>query len=178
MLVLVGSGNPVKINAVKEAFARYFGEVETRGFATDSSVPDQPFGEDTYAGARNRALELQKIDLLEGFRADYYVGIEGGVMNYYSRWFGFGVMCVMNSAGKAGFGSSPHYELPSSVVDELHRGKELGTVMDELTGKYNTKQHKGAVGFFTNGVMDRKDLYIQGLIVAIAPFLHEELFFT
>lgn len=177
MLVLVGSGNPVKVNAVKDSFSKYFENVEVKSFPTGSGVPDQPFGEDTFTGAKNRALELVEINRKNNLNADYFVGIEGGVLNYFSRWFGFGVMCVVDKAGKTGFGTSPHFELPQAVVDELHNGKELGIVMDELTGKMNTKYHNGAIGFFTNGVMDRKDLYIQGMIVALAPFLHSELFF-
>ena len=40
----------------------------------------------------------------------------------------------------------------------------------------NTKQKGGAIGFLTNGVMDRKDLYVQGLIVALVPFIKKELY--
>ena len=54
---------------------------------------------------------------------------------------------------------------------------ELGYVMDRITNTENTKLKSGAIGFFTNGVMDRKELYIQGLIVAMAPFLHKDLYF-
>ncbi|MCU7496481.1 MAG: inosine/xanthosine triphosphatase [Ignavibacteria bacterium] len=178
MLVLVGSANPVKVNAVRDSFSRYFEGVEVKGYATASKVPDQPFGEETFTGAKNRVLGLLEVNSRENLNADYFVGIEGGVLSYFSRWFGFGVMCIMDKNGKTGFGTSPHFELPQVVMEELHNGKELGIVMDELTGKMNTKYHNGAIGFFTNGVMDRKDLYVHGMTVALAPFLHRELFFS
>ena len=41
----------------------------------------------------------------------------------------------------------------------------------------NSKVKGGAIGFFTNDVMDRKELYLGGLIVALVPFLHKKLYF-
>jgi inosine/xanthosine triphosphatase len=67
--------------------------------------------------------------------------------------------------------------LPDSVVEKLELGIELGDVMDEIQNEQNTKQKHGAIGFFTNGVMTRKELYIEGLKVAIVPFLHKQMFF-
>jgi non-canonical (house-cleaning) NTP pyrophosphatase len=49
--------------------------------------------------------------------------------------------------------------------------------MDRITGENNIKQKGGAIGFFTKEIMDRKALYISGLIVAFVPFLNEELYF-
>ena len=48
MLVLVGSKNPVKIESVKEAFAKYFASVEVIGLDVDSKVPTQPVNYQTY----------------------------------------------------------------------------------------------------------------------------------
>jgi non-canonical (house-cleaning) NTP pyrophosphatase len=49
--------------------------------------------------------------------------------------------------------------------------------MDEILATKNSKQKGGAISFFTNGVMNRKDLYIPGLISALVPFNHRELYF-
>jgi len=82
----------------------------------------------------------------------------------------------MNSEGKKGFGTSAHFELPEKVIKEIKLGKELGHVMDEIQNIQNTKQKKGAIGYFTNGKITRKDLYIPGIITALIPFLHKEHF--
>ena len=175
--VLVGSENPVKISSVKNAFEKYSDKVKVTGINVNSRVSNQPVNEETFEGAKNRALELIEKNKKENFRADYFVGIEGGIIQLYSKWFAFGCMCIANKDGKTGFGTSAHFELPKIIVDELLKGKELGDVMDEIQNKSNTKQKQGAIGYFTNGIMSRSELYVPGLITALIPFLHQEHFF-
>jgi non-canonical (house-cleaning) NTP pyrophosphatase len=67
--------------------------------------------------------------------------------------------------------------LPDSVTRELLAGTELGDVIDWLVGDYNTKQKGGAIAFFTRGVMDREKLYVQGVTLALIPFVNERLYF-
>ena len=62
MKILVGSQNPVKIEATKEAFSTYFGKVEVRGIKVDSKVSNQPTNDETFHGARNRAFGLKRIN--------------------------------------------------------------------------------------------------------------------
>lgn len=176
MKILVGSKNPVKIEAVREAFKKYFNEIETVGFDVDSKVPNQPFEDETFFGAENRTFELKKINEQQNLNADYFIGIEGGISNNFNRWFAYGAVCIMNPEGKKGFGTSAHFELPEKVIKEIKSGKELGHVMDEIQNIQNTKQKKGAIGYFTNDKLTRKDLYIPGIITALIPFLHKEHF--
>lgn len=175
--VLVGSENPVKIAAVKEAFSKFFNNVEVVGMKVNSNVPDQPVNMETFEGAKNRVLELMNINKEKNLGAKFFVGIEGGIIEVYSRWFAFGGMCVGDEKGRISFGTSPHFELPKSVVAELLRGVELGLVMDKIQGDNNTKQKHGAIGYFTKGVVDRKELYTHGLVMALIPFLNDELYF-
>ena len=177
MKILVGSQNPVKIKSVKSAFSKFFDDIEVKGISVDSKVPDQPINDDTFIGAKNRAEALYKLNDIQKLDAEYFVGIEGGVSKIFDRWFAYGCMCIMNSSRKVSFGTSPHFELPKSIMEELLKGKELGEVMDEIMNEENTKHKSGAIGFFTNGVMDRKELYESGLITALVPFLHERLYF-
>jgi len=177
MKILVGSKNPVKIAATKEAFEKYFEDVEVLGYEIDSGVPAQPVREETFRGARNRAVNLKKMNDEKNCGAEFFVGIEGGISDAYGRWFSFGAICIIDKNGNEAFGTSPQFELPSFVIEKLLEGEELGTVMDEIQNTENTKQKHGAIGFFTKGKMERKELYVAGLTVAIAPFLHRELFF-
>ncbi len=175
--VLVGSENPVKISSVETAFLKYFDKVEVSGFNVESKVPAQPVNEETFEGAKNRALALLQKNQVESLNADFFVGIEGGIIKTYNRWFAFGGMCIINKEGQTGFGTSPHFELPQKIIDDLLNGIELGDVMDKIQNEQNTKQKHGAIGFFTNGRMSRSELYVPGLITALIPFLHPDLFF-
>ncbi len=109
--------------------------------------------------------------------ADFFVGVEGGVAQHGGHWLCFGVTVVLDQEGREGLGLSPHFPLPPSVAAQLNGGKELGDVMDELTGGTNTKQKGGACGFFTKSVYLRKDQFVSSTVMALVPFQHEQLFF-
>jgi inosine/xanthosine triphosphatase len=177
MKVLVGSVNPVKIAAVQDVFEPYFPGAEVEGVETPSGVPAQPVGEETFTGAENRARTLLAFSDEQGLEAEFCVGLEGGIAQYHDRWFAFGVICIADATGRLGFGVSPLFELPPGVVDDLLEGSELGHVMDRLAGEYNTKQRGGAVGILTGGRITRRELYAQGVAMALIPFLNEEMYF-
>jgi len=177
MKILVGSENPVKAAAVKEAFAQYFDEMEVLAHAVHSQVPHQPVNGETFEGARNRALELSQINREQNLSAWFCVGIEAGILQLYTRWFAFSVISIMDDRDRMSFGTTPPYELPDSITRELLTGTELGDVIDRLAGDHNSKQKGGAIAFLTRGVMDRKKLYVQGVTLALIPFINESLYF-
>ena len=177
MKVLVGSENRVKLGATEEAFSKYFGGVQVIGIRVDSRVSGQPVARETFEGAENRALELRKINDEQSLDARFFVGIEGGILKLFSKWFALSAMCIMDDTGRMGHGTSPIFELPDSIAEQLSNGSELGDVMDSLTEERDVKENQGAAGYFTKGVMDRKRIYVDGLIAALVPFLNEELYF-
>jgi inosine/xanthosine triphosphatase len=169
MKVVVGSINPVKLNAARRAFGEYFSNAEVAGYEVESGVPGQPLAAETFEGAANRALALAK-----GHTADFYVGIEGGVLKQGERWFQANVCCILDAQGRKGYGTSANFELPRGVEDELFSGKELGDVIDLIVGERNTKQKGGAIGYFTKGVITREALVYQSIIAALIPFINTE----
>ena len=177
MKILVGSKNPVKIASVEEALKNYFDNIDAIGIEVESGVSVQPVNDETFTGAQNRAIKLKEINDSQMLDADLFVGIEGGITKQFDKWFAFGCICIIDNNGKTGFGTSPHFQLPQSVVEKLLRGIELGDIMDEIMNEQNTKQKHGAIGYFTNGIMNRKELYVEGLKVAVIPFLHKEMYF-
>lgn len=175
--ILVGSLNPVKVEATKEAFKSYYKNVLVEGSNVNSGVSHQPIDEETYVGAENRARALYNNNQREKHSYDFFIGIEGGITKVYNRWFAFGGVCIIDKNLNKSFGTSAHFELPLSVTKRLLDGEELGTVMDEIMNTENSKQSGGAIGFFTNGVMNRKELYVPGIVSALIPFNHKELYF-
>lgn len=169
--IIVGSKNPVKVNAVKGAIGSLFPnvEVECVGMHAPSGVPDQPMNSDeTRIGAVNRVAYCK-----EHTQANYYVAMEGGVDRFDYGAFTFAYV-VIDSGEKQSVGRSAILPLPDSVYESLEQGEELGTVMDRLFGTTNVKQKGGAIGLLTNGQETRESAYNQALTLAMAPFLHPQ----
>ena len=61
MKILMGTKNPGKIEGAKEAFEKYFENVEIEGVPVSSDVGDQPINEEIFEGAKNRAKNLLYI---------------------------------------------------------------------------------------------------------------------
>lgn len=178
MKILVGSHNPVKIDAAKEAFGRFFNDVEVIGHKVPSGVREQPIGdEETFQGARNRAHALVTYNKQKSIVADYCVGIEGGIFQLNHTWYDSAVFCILNNKKEEGLGLCPFFSIPTIFVDRLlHGGAELGPLTDELTGSINSKQKEGTVGILTRGVVTRKDFYVPGIIMALIPFFNRSLY--
>jgi len=171
MKLAVGSTNPIKIQAVMEAFKETFGDVEVRGIKVDSKVSDQPFKDEVIKGSVNRAKNALKLT-----GADFGIGIEGGVMKLGERWYNLGFVAIVDQEGGMGTGTSGWFECPPIILELLKSGRELGEVMDDLTGRRDTKKQEGAIGVFTKGKVSRKDLYKHGVFMALVSFLSPEVF--
>jgi len=172
MKVLVGSTNPVKIEAVREAFSHFFEEVDAQGVKVESGVADQPFEEETHTGAKNRSRALYTLG-----GADFYVGVEGGCFSMNDTWMAAGSISILDDNGREGFGVSPFFPMPPVFMNAILEGKEMGVVADEHIGSANIKQKGGTSGYLTRGIIPRKELYVPGIVSALVPFLNEELYF-
>lgn len=159
----VGSKNPVKIQAVKEAFLEYFGSVDV--VPVDVKSFDQPFDEQIIEGARLRAKKsLQKFD--------FGVGLEGGVLNLHGKEYLTAFCSIVNSENQMHGGWSPLIEMPKEIIEKIKREKkELGSVMDEIHKRSNIKQTEGAFGIWTRGRITRKQSLKMAVISAISCFL-------
>ncbi len=173
--VVVGSTNEGKIIACRRAFRRAFGEVEVRGIAVPSGVAEQPRGDECFVGARNRAEAVRQAAKELSMSADYAVGIEGGMVKLYDRWFGFSAACVVDCRNdRVGYGTSPMFELPDAITASLLQGTLLGDIVTELTGDAAFRERRGAVGLLTRGLLRREDAHEYGVLAALAPHLSAE----
>ena len=171
MKVVVGSTNPIKIQAVTEVFQEVFGRVKVSGIQVDSRVSNQPFKEEVIEGAVNRAESALKCP-----DVDFGVGIEGGIIQLGEKWYNLGFVTIIDRKGGRGTGTSGWFECPTSILEQLKHGRELGEVIDDLTGRMDTKRQEGAIGVLTRGKVTRKDLYKQGVFMALVPFLSQDFF--
>ena len=175
--ILIGSENSVKIESVRQSFSKFFKPVDVKGVSVDSGVSAQPFNADTFAGAKNRAEQVKRINGEQSLNANFFVGIEGGVLQLHNRWFQFTVIHILDQQHRESVGTTGLYELPAWLVEKLLVGIELGHIIDELTGDVNTKEKQSASGFFTKGAVDRLQNYTQAVTFALIPFLQDNLYF-
>ena len=175
--ILIGSENRVKIESTRQSFSKFFNPLEIHGLSVDSGVSAQPCNEDTFVGAKNRAEHVKRINDEQHLNANFFVGIEGGVLQLHNRWFQFTVIHILDQQHRESFGTTGLYELPDWIVEKLLAGIELSHIIDELSGDFNTKEKQSASGFLTNGVVDRLLNYTQAVTFALIPFLNDSLYF-
>jgi inosine/xanthosine triphosphatase len=171
--VIVGSNNPVKINAANSAISALYADasISCEGIHAPSGVSDQPMNcEETLEGAVNRVKYCKQQVV-----ADFYVAMEGGVdmFEYGAATFAYVVIADKN---RQSVGRSAILPLPPEVYCALQEGQELGDVMDQLFDTNNVKQKGGAIGLLTNGCATRESNYTQAIKLAFAPFLYPHLY--
>ena len=175
--VLIGSENAVKIESTRQSFSKFFKPVEIHGLSADSGVSAQPFNEDTFTGAKNRAEHVKRINDEQELKANFFVGIEGGVLQLHNRYFQFTVIHILDQQHRESFGTTGMYELPNWIVEKLLTGTELAYIIDKLAQESNTKEKQSASGLLTNGAVNRLSNYTQAITFALIPFLQENLYF-
>lgn len=173
-IISVASTNPVKLQAALDGFQRMFPResFEIRTLKIPSKVSDQPMtDEETLEGADARALSARELMP----EADYWVGIEGGVMDRGTHLSGFAWVVVL-SEGKRGVGRSGEFFLPENIAELVRKGVELGEADDIVFSRNNSKQSNGAIGLLTGDAIDRLNLYIPAVIFALIPFKNPDLY--
>lgn len=169
MNVGIGSKNRAKVLAVE----RIASDLGMNVFVNPvpSSVSPQPLSDkETKEGALNRARGA-----LQHPKCNIGIGLEGGVDKLESQWFVCNWGALVDTDGIEIVSSGARFLLPTAVSDELVKGKELGTVMDELAGKKNIGQSEGAVGIFTNGLVTRSEMYEHLVKILFGQYLFYRL---
>lgn len=168
MKIVIGSKNPAKIAAVKNSFSHQ--AAKFCSLDIPSGVSEQPFSdEETIKGAINRAEGA----LLEG-NGDIGIGLEGGVQET-----SYGLL-ICNWGALAAPGKEPiiaggaRILLPEEVVGRLRAGKELGPVMEEYAKKKNVSKQEGAVGVFTDGRVNRTEMFTHVMNLLVGQFNYHQ----
>jgi inosine/xanthosine triphosphatase len=174
MKVVVGSLNPVKLNATKNILEKIYGKINISSKYVDSGVPDQPFGlDETIKGAVTRAKNSYSIDV------DLSVGIESGLMKTPNTLTGYIDLqwCAIFDGKNVTLGVSSGFEYPPEVVKEVLSGVEVGDVMDRITGVDNLGMKKGAVSHLSKDMLDRTENTEQCVLTAMIPRMNKEIYF-
>lgn len=174
MKILMGTKNPGKMEGAKQAFSRYFENVEIEGIAVESEVGAQPVNTEIMQGAKNRVKNLKKWAQENQIKADFYIASEAGITNSLGEWMDFNIAVVENFDGEQSVGSSAGFLIPDKYVDEIIQ-TELGKVMDRIFKGTNLSKQNGGIGNLTHNEISRIDLTRQAFIMALIKFINGEI---
>ena len=171
MKILMGTKNPGKIEGAKQAFEKYFDNVEIKGISVDSEVGDQPFNEEILQGAKNRVKNLKKYAKENKLDIDFYVSSEAGITNSLGEWIDINCVVIEDSKGFQSIGTSQGFPIPDKYLDEIKQ-TELGKVMDKIFNVKELKKGKGGINFLTKDEVSRIDLVKNAFIMALVSHIN------
>ena len=134
MKIIIGTKNQKKIDVTLRVFSSVLNskEVEVKGHDADSKVPAAPHDEETYQGAYNRALACYQLG-----GADYYIGIESGLVSRYGNIFEEAWAVILSRDGTKKIGYSSGLMLPEIVVSRMNEGQKHNDVMASFDTELN-----------------------------------------
>ncbi len=167
MKVIVGSESALKLRAVAAAFdAASIKDAVVTGVAVESGVGIQPVGtRQMEDGARARARNADTVQP----GADYYIGIENGLVHQNDRWFDPTCVVVRAADGRESTAFGAYFPIPEWMATRtLERKSELGEVVKELAGG----GEKDPMKYLSQGTIPREELLSQAVHCALAPILN------
>ena len=147
----------------------------------ETNIPVMPLTDwQLMQGARERALAARDSLRSRRLEADLYVGLEGGFhsVSIEGEWHTFLRGWAYATDGEQGaFGAAPSISVPAYIVKRVVEGRrELGTVMDEVTGGRDIRSKQGAWGVLSRDLVTRSMSFELALIAAFAPFYNPKLY--
>ena len=165
----IGSTNPVKIQAVKNALGHE--KIKVVPCAALSGVRPQPLSdEETLRGAVNRAK-----DCLKKTTAAVAIGLEAGItwlqnQLYLSHWG-----ALVDRKQNTYFTNGPLILLPEDFRKPLFSGQNLEDLMHRSTGIENLGVKEGAIGVFTQNRLNRELMLTQIVHVLMGQYNYYHL---
>lgn len=174
MKVLIGTKNPGKIEGAKQAFEKYFDNVEIEGVSVDSEVGAQPLNTEIIKGAKNRIKNLKEYAEKNNIKVDFYASSEAGITNYLEEWIDINVVVIESVDGLQSVGTSQGFPIPEKYMDEI-KATELGSVMDKIFGLDASGKGKGGISILTKKEISRIDLTKNAFIMALTKHINGDV---
>src|SRR5665213_1464250 len=164
--VAVGTDSALKIRALQAALATLGYGAKVLFGKAESGVNMQPVGLDEMEqGARNRAVWALK----EHPEAQFYVGIENGLVQQSERWYDPACIVVLISGSNeesVAFGA--FFPVPIWIAQKASSDKtntDIGIIVQGLAGG----GEKDAMKYLSEGTVHREELLTEAIECAFAP---------
>lgn len=180
--VVIGSKNPVKTQAVKNAFYAMYpeGVIDFISINAPSLVSIQPNGiRETKKGAMNRLSYCKAVQQ----DADFWITLEGGVIITKREVLEIGyIVASCKNIKRIAWAEIARFPLPVKSSHFVREGMELGPANDLAFGLTNSKQDGGMPAIITKrsednfSPLDRLAVYTQPAILAFAQLKNHKLY--
>ena len=174
MKILMGTTNPGKIQGARQAFEKYFENVEIEGVKVSSEVSDQPINDEIFQGVRNRVKNVKEYAEKNGIEADYYVACEAGIINFSGEWVDINAVVIEDKEGYQSLGTSQGFPVPDRYMKEIQE-TELGAVMDRIFSGKDLAKGKGGISILTKDVVSRIELTQNAFVMALIKHINGDL---
>lgn len=176
MIILLGSKNPSKRNALEKALLKLnISDYEIIQVDAKSNTSSKPIGFEIIRGAENRNLELKEYAQENNITYDYLCSIEGG-FSVDENGLPFVVTyCVTEDInGKKSTGKSLGVRLTRAMYRYVREGGSLNKLIEKINKESNNKQKLGITGYLTNGLYSREDVDSDSVVSSLIPFIYKE----
>ncbi len=183
--IALGSDRAAKIMAVRASVARVatidpdWANANVVARRVETNIPAMPLTDwQLMQGARERALAARDSLQSRRLEADIYVGLEGGFhsVSIEGEWHTFLRGWAYATDGERGaFGAAPSISVPAYIVKSVVEGRrELGMVMDEVTGGRDIRSKQGAWGVLSRDLVTRSMSFEVGTNCSLCAFLQSQ----
>lgn len=174
MKILIGTKNPGKIEGARQAFEKYFDNVEIEGIPVSSNVGDQPINKEILQGAKNRVKNLKEYAINNNIEADFCISSEAGITDLLGEWIDINAVVIEDSKGFQSVGISQGFPIPDKYIDEI-KETELGKVMDKIFSGKELGKGKGGISFLTKDEVSRIDLTRNAFVMALTKHINGDV---
>lgn len=164
--ICVGSGNPMKVNAVRDVFKRLYKSrriiIKSHKISTEK---EEPINDEILLFAVKRAKEA-----LGTTSSHWGIGIEAGLA-WNKRIKGYidvQYCAIIDRGNRVTIGHGPGFLYPKEI-QKRSINSCVGEVMEKITGIKNLGMKGGAIGYLSKGLMSRKKLTESAVIAALLP---------
>ncbi len=154
MKIIVGTKNQKKVDVVTSVFKDILKQpsLEVTSYNAQSLVPEAPHDRETYEGAMNRAKDCEQSG-----DADYYVGIESGIVNRYGNIFEEAWAVIISKNGTSQIGYSSGLLLPNVVVGRMNSGELHNDILADIDKMFDLPEdNRDTWSRYTGGSISRQ----------------------
>lgn len=173
--IAVGSQNAVKVKAVAEEFSRLMPlRTEVRGLDVPTGVPEQPRDAETLKGAQTRAIAARRA----WPECDYAIGIEAGLVRFPGGegYVEAQACVVVDRNGWETHGWGPAFHYPDWVTAKAVAGEMVSDVLGPIANDPALGSTTGAIGYLSQGRLDRTALSRIAVLMAFVPRFRRDLY--